>query len=200
MKHIRLILAPLALLVLVAPAMAEILPLSALSTYFNNIKTAEASFTQINDDGTISTGDMLIRRPGRIRFEYNPPDESLVMASGGQVAIFDPRSNQPPQRFPLSKTPLFLILAKDVNFDQADMVVGHTTDGTSTTVIAQDPKRPEYGSIQLIFTGNPVQLRQWIVTDGSGQQTTVILGEFSFGRELSVRTFDIRNEMETRGF
>ena len=200
MKHIRLILAPLALLVLVAPAMAEILPLSVLSTYFNNIKTAEASFTQINDDGTISTGDMLIRRPGRIRFEYNPPDESLVLASGGQVAIFDPRSNQPPQRFPLSKTPLFLILAKDVNFDQADMVVGHTTDGTSTTVIAQDPKRPEYGSIQLIFTGNPVQLRQWIVTDGSGQQTTVILGEFSFGRELGVRTFDIRNEMESRGF
>ncbi|PHQ97061.1 MAG: cell envelope biogenesis protein LolA [Marinosulfonomonas sp.] len=200
MKHIRLILAPLALLVLVAPAMAEILPLSVLSTYFNNIKTAEASFTQINDDGTISTGDMLIRRPGRIRFEYNPPDESLVMASGGQVAIFDPRSNQPPQRFPLSKTPLFLILAKNVNFDRADMVVGHTTDGISTTVIAQDPKRPEYGSIQLIFTGNPVQLRQWIVTDGSGQQTTVILGEFSFGRELGVRTFDIRNEMESRGF
>ena len=200
MKHIRLILAPLVLLVLSTPAIAEKLPLSAISAYFNNITTAEATFTQINDDGSISTGNILIRRPGRIRFEYNPPDESLVMASGGQVAIFDSKSNQPPERFPLSKTPLFLILAKDVNLEQADMVVGHTSDGASTAVAAQDPKHPEYGTIQLIFTSNPVQLRQWIVSDGSGQQTTVIFGEFSFGRRLSFNYFDIKDEMESRGF
>ncbi len=200
MKPIRLILAPLALLALAAPVMAEKLPLSAISTYFNAIKTAEATFTQINDDGTISTGDILMRRPGRIRFEYNPPDESLVMASGGQVAIFDPKSNQPPERFPLSRTPLFLILAKEVDLDRANMVVGHTTDGTSTTVTAQDPKHPEYGNIQLVFTGDPIQLRQWIVTDGSGQQTTVILGEFAFGRKLRFNLFDIKDEMESRGF
>jgi len=55
-------------------------------------------------------------------------------------------------------------------------VIGHDYDGTATTVTAQDPKRPEYGSIQMKFTGNPVELRQWIIRDGNGSTTTVVLG------------------------
>ena len=55
------------------------------------------------------------------------------------------------------------------------MVVGHEGDGTTTRVVAQDPDRPEIGSITLVFTGDPVELRQWIITDEGGGQTTVIL-------------------------
>ncbi len=183
-----------------SPAWAERVPLSAISDYFNSMFTATSPFTQINDDGTISTGQIFIRRPGRIRFEYNPPDVSLVMAGKGQVAVFDTKSNQPPERFPLTKTPLFLILAKNVNLGQANMVVGHTDDGTATTVVAQDPEHPEYGNIQLVFTGNPVELRQWIVTDGAGSLTTVILGELKLGVRMRASLFDIDAEMENRGF
>ncbi len=204
MKIFRTLLAPVPALILtlslVAPAAAEKLPLAAISGYFNDMKTAEAEFTQINDDGTISTGKILIRRPGRIRFEYNPPDASLVLASKGQVAVFDAKSNQPPERFPLVRTPLYLILAKTVNLNQERMVIGHTEDGPTTSVIAQDPKNPEYGSIELVFTANPVTLRQWIVTDGAGQRTTVILGEFSQGGRLLNQLFDIKKEMSDRGF
>ena len=181
-------------------ASADRIPLASISKYFNGMFTASSPFTQINDDGTISTGRILIRRPGRIRFEYNPPDASLVMAGQGQVAVFDAKSNQPPERFPLSRTPLFLILAKDVNLDRANMVVGHTDDGTATTVVAQDPEHPEYGNIQLVFTGNPVELRQWIVTDGAGSRTTVILGDLQLGGRMRAKLFDIDGEMEARGF
>lgn len=181
-------------------ANADRIPLASISQYFNAMFTASSPFTQINDDGTISTGRILIRRPGRIRFEYNPPDDSLVMAGQGQVAVFDAKSNQPPERFPLTRTPLFLILAKDVDLDRANMVVGHTDDGTATTIVAQDPQHPEYGNIQLVFTGNPVELRQWIVTDGSGSQTTVILGDLQLGARLRADMFDIDGEMERRGF
>lgn len=185
---------------LAQPAWAEKITLSAISDYFNAMSSAKSPFTQVNADGTLSTGEILIRRPGRIRFEYNPPDASLVMAGKGQVAVFDPKSNQLPDRFPLTRTPLYLILAKTVNLSQANMVVGHTSDGTSTTVTAQDPKNPEYGNIQLVFTDAPVELRQWVVTDGTGSQTTVILGNLVQSETLRLSLFDIDQEMEDRGF
>ena len=76
-------------LALAMPVMAEKVSLSALSAYLNKLTTLEAEFTQINGDGSIGTGRIFIKRPGRVRFEYAPPDKSLVMAGGGQVAIFD---------------------------------------------------------------------------------------------------------------
>jgi hypothetical protein len=79
------------------------------------------------------------------------------------------------------------------------MVVGHTADGTSTRVRAQDPEHPEYGSIELVFTDNPVELRQWIITDDLGAQTTVILGELKKGGNLGARLFDISAETSARG-
>ena len=59
--------------------MAERLPLSAISRYLNSLQTAEAPFTQITEDGTISTGKLYIKRPGRVRFEYDPPEEAIVV-------------------------------------------------------------------------------------------------------------------------
>lgn len=181
------------------PAAAEKLSLTEISRYLNSLKTARADFTQINDDGTIATGKMYIHRPGRVRFEYSPPDDSLVVAGGGQVAIFDAKSNQPPEQFPLSRTPLNLILARNVNLNKAKMVVGHTADATTTSVIAQDPEHPEYGTIKIVFTDNPVELRQWVITDGTGQTTTVILGELNSVNSLKSTLFNIIYETSRRG-
>jgi outer membrane lipoprotein-sorting protein len=191
------LLAPFALLVPL-PALAEKIPLGTLSDYLNSLTTVESDFTQINSDGTISTGKIYIKRPGRVRFEYAPPDRSLVIAGGQQVAIFDAKSNQPPEQYPLKRTPLNLILAEKVDLARASMVVGHTADGTSTRIRAQDPEHPEYGSIELVFTAGPVELRQWIITDDLGAQTTVILGELVKGGNLGARLFDISAETTAR--
>jgi outer membrane lipoprotein-sorting protein len=133
-----------------------------------------------------------------VRFEYAPPDRSLVIAGGQQVAIFDAKSNQPPEQYPLKRTPLNLILAERIDLGRASMVVGHTADGTSTRVRAQDPEHPEYGSIELVFTADPVELRQWVITDDLGAETTVILGELAKGGSLSARLFDITAETAAR--
>ena len=174
MKH--LLLAPAFVLATALPAMAEKLSLDALSAYLNDMKTVKSEFTQISDDGSVQTGNLYIKRPGRMRFEYNPPEKALVLTSGNTVAIFDGRSNQPPETYPLQRTPLSIILAKNVDLKRANMVVGHDYDGTATIVTAQDPEHPEYGNIQLKFTSDPVELRQWIINDGNGSRTTVILG------------------------
>lgn len=171
-------------------AWADKLPLNAISSYLNDLRTAQGTFTQVNDDGTVDTGKIYIKRPGKMRFEYNAPNEGLVIASANAVYIVDSKSNQPPETYPLRRTPLSLILARNVNLSQANMVVGHDFDGTATVVTAQDPKNPEYGNIQMKFTGNPVQLRQWVINDSGGGQTTVILAELETGGTLSNRLFD----------
>lgn len=191
----RMFLVTVGALLLSGPVAAEKLSLSALSAYLNGLQSAEAKFTQINGDGTISTGDILIKRPGRIRFEYDPPEKTLVVAGGGAVAIFDPKAGPRPETYPLNKTPLSLILAKNVDLARAKMVVGHSYDGTATTITAQDPEHPEYGNIQLKFTDSPVELRQWIINDEGGNSTTVILGEMNKGVSLGDTLFNI--EMAT---
>lgn len=191
MRVLRFLTVPAAILAMSMPAMADQLSLNALSAYLNDMHTAKAAFTQINGDGSISTGRVYIKRPGRVRFEYDPPDKALVLASANNVAIFDGRSNQPPETYPLKRTPLSVILARNVDLARADMVVGHDYDGTATMVTAQDPEHPEYGNIQLRFTANPIELRQWIINDGSGGQTTVILGEMETGMPLKNTLFNI---------
>jgi outer membrane lipoprotein-sorting protein len=179
-------------------AAAAAIPLAELSRYLNALTTLQAEFTQVNPDGTIATGQLFIRRPGRVRFEYNPPDQTLVMAGAGSVAIFDGRSNEPPEQYPLGRTPLSLILAPEVDLARARMVMGHAEVDGTTRVRAQDPDRPEYGSIEMVFTAAPTELRQWIIRDDTGGETTVILGEMKKGGSFPASYFNISQEAERR--
>ncbi len=181
----------MAMLGFALPAAAEKLSLGAISTYLNGFETATGEFTQINDDGTISTGKIYIKRPGRVRFEYNPPEDILVVADGTHVGVIDGKSNTGPEAYPLHRTPLKIILAKRVDFSRERMVTGHASDGKSTTVRAQDPDNPEYGSIELVFTGDPVELRQWVINDSAGSRTTVVLGDLQTDMRLDNEQFVI---------
>lgn len=200
-RRIFLSLSAAALLVATVPmpAAAQQLSLSALSRYLNSFSTAQADFTQINPDGTISTGRLFIHRPGRVRFEYDPPERNLVLAAAGSVNIFDARSNQGPTVYPLRRTPLNLILAANVDLTRERMVVRHYVEGPTTVVVAQDPEHPEYGSIQLVFSANPTELRQWIVTDDMGRETTVVLGDMRTGVQISPQLFSVDVAARERG-
>lgn len=194
---LRLTLAPL-LVALAGPALADELSLNQISDYMNSFRAAAGAFTQVNDDGSISTGRIFINRPGNARFEYDPPNQALVMAGQGSVAIFDPKGNTGPEVYPLKRTPLSVILREKVDLAGSDMVVDYSTDGTATTVTAMDPENAEYGNIQLVFTDNPVQLRQWIINDQGGGATTVVLGDLRLDPNLRSMMFDINAEIERR--
>lgn len=194
MKPLRILAASALTLALAAPvAWADKIPLNQLSSYLNGITTAQAKFTQIAGDGSVSTGTLYISRPGKMRFEYDPPTESYVIAAHGAVGIFDKKGDPQPEQYPLNKTPLSIILDRNVNLGQANMVTGHREDGPSTIVQAQDPKNPQYGYLELVFTSNPTQLRQWVVHDDSGGATTVILGDMKTGVNLANRLFNFRD-------
>ena len=181
------------------PVAASQLSLNAISAYLNSIKMAKAGFQQINEDGSRASGTLYIQRPGRMRFEYDPPVKLLVMAGGGQVGIFDGKSNlKRAERYPLRRTPLNLILERKVNLARRNMVVGHEFDGNFTVVTAQDPEHPEYGRLQLKFAANPVVLREWVVTDGQGSRTKVVLGDLEIPESLSPSLFIIEREEQAR--
>ena len=186
------------LIILAAPAHAEKISLAQISSYFNKLSTAQANFTQFNDDKSISTGKLIIKRPGRIRFEYELPSLALVIVGGGQVVVFDPKANEGPTRFPLSQTPMKIILKNKVDLGQEDMVVGHTVDGLNTLLTLQDPKHPNRGTIQLIFSENPIKLRQWIIDDNVGNVTKVIIGDWTEGQRISNVLFNIQAEIQKR--
>lgn len=180
---------------------ASKLSLNEISKYLNELQNAQGAFTQVNPDGTLSKGKFYLKRPGRMRFEYEAPNDALVIAGQSRLAIFDKRSNAGPQQYPLHKTPLHIILKKKVNLNASGMVTAHNHDGTATSITAQDPEHPNFGNVQLVFTDTPTELRQWIVTDESGQKTTVILGKLDKTTRVPGRLFDIDRivkEGETR--
>ncbi len=180
-----------ALVLSAGPSFAEKISLDRLNEYINALPVVKTSFTQINSDRSKSKGKLYLSRPGKMRFEYAPPNKALVIASAGSVAIYDDKSKNGPAIYPLKKTPLNLILGKNVDLKSDGMVAKHIESGEYTIVIARDPKRQAQGQIQLVFTDNPVALRQWVITDQSRQQTTVMLGKLKEQKKLPLRLFEI---------
>lgn len=201
MTFLRTLLAPLllgAFATLAVPAQADELSLDQISRYVESLTKAKASFTQVNADGSTATGTLYLWRPFRARFEYDPPAEALVVIGGLRVAIFDGKSNLGPEEYPLRKTPLRLLLEPKVDLAGSGMVLDHGYDGTATWVLVHDPKRPEIGTMKLYFT-DPPALRQWVITDQVGDQTTVVLGPFEPAPELGNSLFSIEGEQRRLG-
>ena len=169
---------------------AEQLSLAQISAYLNSLTTLKSDCRQINDDGTVSTGTLYIRRPGRMRFEYDPPEQALVIAAASAVYIIDRKSNQLPETYPLRRTPLSLILGRNIDLTRANMVRQAQFDGAATIVTAADPDNPDTGFIELTFTDSPTQLREWVIYDAAGGQTKVVLGAFETGMSLPSSLFN----------
>lgn len=195
MKPFRLALAAALAVFAALPLRAEPIALDRINAYLNGFATARAGFTQINADGSVATGTLYLARPGRARFEYDPPSPALVVAGKGQVAVFDRKSNVAPQQFALDRTPLSIILGARVDLTRPGVVLRHTSDGSTTAVVAQDPEKPEFGSIMMVFSDNPVTLRQWVISDEAGAETTVILGDMRSGVALDDNLFSIAREL-----
>lgn len=199
MKIFTRLVAPVVILIGTSvSAFAEPVSLQNLSAYLNGLGVVRADFVQSNDDGSKSSGKLTLKKPGRMRLEYGGGNDALVLGIGGQVAVFDPASNEAPQRFPMSKTPLSIILARNIDLSAARMVVSHTEKNGDTIVRAQDPSHPEYGSIDLIFSATPV-LKAWVINDDSGGSTTVQLTKMTLGGSVPDKQFNIRSEAKRRG-
>lgn len=176
----------------IAMAQSDGRDLARVSAYLNSIGTMKGTFTQIDPDGVLSEGRFYLRRPGRIRFEYEEPNPALVVADGFWVGVTDTRLNSL-DRYPLSETPLAILLAERVDLANDSTVRGITRSAGQMRVEAHDPDNPDLGSITMVFGQNPLELRQWIVIDETGSVTTVSLGEIQSNVTLDNRLFVIKD-------
>ena len=94
---------------------ADAYSLKNLSEYLTNLKLLKANFFQVNADGSESSGIILLKRPGRMRFEYDKPDKTLVLVAAGALAIFDPKGDQEPMTYPVRNNPIFLLLNSEID-------------------------------------------------------------------------------------
>ena len=163
-----------------------------ISNYLNGVGTMEGTFVQVGPDGDVSEGKFYLRRPGRIRFEYNPPNPTLLVADGFWVGVYDTLDNTL-DRFPLSETPLDLLLRDRVDLRREGAIQSIERSAGQLRVRAVDPDAPRQGSIPMVFNDNPLELVQWIVTDAQGLTTTVALNSIRRNVQLSPDLFFIED-------
>jgi outer membrane lipoprotein-sorting protein len=176
----------------------EKISLTRLSQYLMLNNKLSAEFTQTNDDKTISTGKVFILRPGRMRIEYETPDNSLIIVGGSRITIFDSRSNTYPREYSLDKTPLKLFLKKEVNLVESKSIISHTKNGEFTEVILHDPKSPTLGQLMLKFLDGPISLKQWIITNSTGELTILDFKNFHNSHDLTNEMFNASMELDRR--
>lgn len=166
--------------------------LTRITNYLNGVTSMSGGFIQVGPDGDLSEGAFYMRRPGRVRFEYEPPNPTLIVADGFWVGIYDTVDNTL-DRFPLSETPLDLLLRDRVDLRNESAIQKIETTDSQLRVQAVDPDAPEQGSITMVFNNNPLELTQWIVIDGQGLATTVALTEIKRNVKLDPKLFFIED-------
>ncbi|WP_051608959.1 LolA family protein [Fodinicurvata fenggangensis] len=167
--------------------------LEEVEEYLNGIGTMEGRFAQVTSTGNYAEGEVALRRPGRMRFEYDSPNPTLLVADGFNLTVYD-RELEEATMLPLRQTPLWLLLREDVSFAADDLeVLGvRERDGT-VAILLQQADEPGMGSIEIQLTRDPMTLKRWIVTDAQGVETTVSLANLSYDVEFEPRTFNVQN-------
>ena len=176
---------------LASPAIAQNESINRLNTYLTELRSATATFRQENADGTETSGTFFLKKPGKMRFEYDAPSDSLVVADGRTLAIFDAKSNVSPQRYPQRRTPLSLLSLDDVDVTSSVFVRRIEERDGRAYMTMYDPEKPRNGQMVMVFTTNPVALVEWVLTDKSGLETHVFLDQLQTGMELRSRLFNI---------
>ncbi len=169
--------------------------LTTVNTYMAKMKSASGRFVQVGPDGVISTGNFGLRRPGKMSFDYDPPTPLRVASDGFWTVVEDKKLNTQ-DRYPLSETPLKLILDTKTDYRTSEYVTNVEEADDVIRVNAADPDRPETGKIQIVFTKSPVQLKQWTVTDPQGLQTVVTLQNVILNPTLPNSLFYIENSLK----
>lgn len=166
--------------------------LAEASAYLASLENLQGDFLQVGPDGSVAEGRFYLRRPGKLRFEYAPPENLLVVADGTWVAVKD--SAAAAQRYPIASTPLGLILAKNVNLEEKARVLNVEEQPGSLLIALADRSGEAPGQITLIFDRPKMQLRQWVVTDVQGLQTTVALRNVETGVRADNALFVLRDD------
>ena len=164
--------------------------LDKISAYLNAFHSLKADFIQIGPDGGVDQGQLVIQKPGQIRFAYRPPSPVLIVATGGSVYVKNARLNTV-DRNDLSDTPLGLLLNERVDLKTNKAVIGVSEQRGEIIVRARTSANRNNSNITLVFSTPGIELRQWIVRDDQGGDTTVAVQNLQAGAGLDPVLFAV---------
>ncbi len=166
--------------------------LAAVQKHLQSVETMTANFSQADRNGKVLTGVLTLKKPGKLRFQYEKGVPILIVAEGGALTFIDYSVKQV-QRWPIKNSPLGVLLdpTRDIT-RYAKLVPGY--DQRIVSVEANDPKHPEYGRITLVFVRNAsapggLMLQGWVALDSQNNRTTIRLTNQKFGEAVSDTTF-----------
>jgi outer membrane lipoprotein-sorting protein len=183
---------------LVVPARAQPLPLTPqdradlarVETYLNSIHTLKAHFLQVGPNGDTSEGTAWLERPGRMRFEYNPPVPFVLIAGHGVVLFHDKQLDQT-SNYPIGSTPLGILLADTIRLSGDITVTQIARQPGQLQITLLRTASPGDGTITLVFSDPPLTLRQWIVVDAQRRETRVSLYDVQLGAKFDDSLFNV---------
>jgi len=151
----------------------QLMIVERVSNYLSNMRTLVGEFKQVGPDGKRSEGDFYLMKPGKVRFDYNPPSPTELVADGKSVAVRD-RNLASQDIYPISQTPLRFLLADRIDLLRDTNLVAVYGDDIFVTIVIEEKQivRGTY-RLMLMFSAKDYQLKQWIVTDPQGLDTTV---------------------------
>jgi len=162
--------------------------LARIEAYINSIHTLKARFVQTAPDGGVSQGLAWLQRPGRMRFQYDPPTPLLLVAGHGLFVFYDRQLGQT-TNIPLGSTPLGLLLRDNFSLSGEVTVTAVTRERGQLQVTVLRAASPGDGTLTLVFTDPPLALRSWAVVDAQRQETTVTLLDVQLGGSFDQQMF-----------
>ncbi|ALR19523.1 MULTISPECIES: outer membrane lipoprotein carrier protein LolA [Sphingobium] len=184
--------APLALPMMPAVAQQSSSDLSQVNAYIRAVTTMTADFSQTDRNGQTLTGQLTLKQPGKIRFQYQKGVPLLIVGDGKALTMIDYEVRQV-QRWPIGNSPLGALIDPSKDLSKFGKVV-QTGDPNVLSVQARDPKRPEYGTITMIFNRDPsspagLQLYGWVALDSQNNRTAVRLTNVRYGVPVADSAF-----------
>lgn len=189
------LLALLPLPLLPQPVRAQTAPdpqmVARVERYLNGLTTMKARFFQVAQNGGTAEGTAMIWRPGRMRFDYDPPEPMLLVADAGQFLYYD-RELRQPSIVPVSSTPLGILLRPRVQLSGDVLLKGMERSGGFVRLTMAMRGAESDGTLALVLQEDPMELRQWVVVDRQGRETRVSLSAIETGGrfEASLFTFN----------
>jgi outer membrane lipoprotein-sorting protein len=151
--------------------------------YLNGLTTLEARFSHLNDKGVAIQGDFYIKRPGKLRFQYDPPAHIQIVADGRQVTYYDSDNDQISQ-MPTGLTVAKFLVSENIKLSGDLTVTKVERDAASLRLTMIQTKSPGQGHVVLYFSDKPLQLRRWSVIDNRGRDITIQLTNLRTGGAL----------------
>jgi outer membrane lipoprotein-sorting protein len=175
----------------------QVASINAISAYINSFKTMQGEFSQVSPKGNLSHGVFYISKPGKMRFEYAAPNPFLIVADGKWLTIKN-RAKEKGDQFPLSQTPLRLVLGEKVDLVKDTNILGFEEQDGLTSVTLEDRDGNLGGKLTLVFDRARKVLQQWVVIDGKGRRTTVSLENVVPGVKNDPKLFVVKIERKQR--